>query len=87
MKIEDIQNALEVMGLPSLVSINEIKKQYRYLCKYYHPDINEENSKMADLNEAYEVLKQYTQNYRFSFSDEEILKQFPESEHARKFRF
>ncbi len=87
MKIEDIKNALDVLGLPPFVSFNEIKKQYRHLSKSYHPDINKENSKMADLNEAYEILKVYTQNYRFSFSDEEILKQFPESEHARKFRF
>jgi DnaJ-class molecular chaperone len=87
MKIEVIKHALDVLGLPPFVSFNEIKKQYRYLSKSYHPDINEENSKMADLNEAYEILKVYTQNYRFSFSDEEILKQFPESEHARKFKF
>jgi DnaJ-class molecular chaperone len=87
MMIEDIQKALELFGLPPFVSFNEIKKQYRYLSKSYHPDINKENSRMADLNEAYEILKVYTQNYRFSFSDEEILKQFPESEHARKFKF
>ncbi len=87
MIVEDIKNALEVLGLPPFVSFNEIKKQYRYLSKCYHPDINEENSRMSDLNEAYEILKVYTQNYRFSFSEQEILKQFPESEHARKFRF
>ncbi len=85
--VVDIHKALEVLNLPLLVSIKEIQSQYRVLCKKYHPDINKEHSKMVEINEAYALLKAYADNFRFTFSEEEIQKQFPESNHANKFRF
>ena len=84
---EDIGLALEVLNLPKLVSLKEIRAQYRELSKLHHPDINKENSKMVEINAAYALLKAYAENFRFTFSEEEIQKQFPESNHARKFRF
>jgi DnaJ-class molecular chaperone len=81
-----IHQALKELNLPSYVSLNEIKERYRELSKEYHPDINEENSKMVKINEAYSVLKSYAENFRFTFSEEEISKQFPESDYATKFR-
>jgi hypothetical protein len=32
---------------------------------------------MKEINLAYKTLKEYIINYKFSFSDEEITKQFP----------
>lgn len=84
---EEIRAALDVLNLPPLVSIKEIRSRYLLLSKKYHPDINKENSRMLEINAAYELLKTYADNFRFTFSDEEIQKQFPESNHARKFRF
>ena len=85
--IQEVKGALEVLNLPLFVSLKEIKSRYRELSKVYHPDINKENSKMVEINEAYALLKAYAENFRFTFSEEEIQKQFPESNHARKFRF
>lgn len=85
--VDLIQGALEVMGLPSMVSWKEIKERYRLLSKKYHPDRGGESQKMAELNRAYHILKTYIENYRFSFSEEEILKQFPYNEYIDKFRF
>ncbi len=85
--VELINNALKTLELPPLVSFEEIKNQYYRLSKLHHPDINQENSKMIEINEAYAVLKQYVFNYRFTFSDEEIMKQFPEENHANRYRF
>jgi len=84
---KEIHDALALLNLPPLVSIKEIKSRYRALSKKYHPDINKENSRMTEINEAYALLKAYADNFRFTFSEEEIQKQFPESNHARKFRF
>ncbi len=84
-----IQEALNTLNLPVLISFENIKSRYYELSKKYHPDLNQEDSNMnmREINEAYAVLKQYIFNYRFSFSDEEIMKQFPEDAHARHFRF
>ena len=85
--VEIIHDSLKTLELPPLVSYEDIKTRYYELSRRHHPDINQEDSKMVEINEAYAVLKQYVFNYRFSFSDEEIMKQFPEESHANKFRF
>ncbi len=84
---EVINHALKTLNLPPLVSYEDIKKSYYRLSKQHHPDLNQEDSNMQNINDAYAILKQYVFNYRFSFSDEEINRQFPEANHARKFKF
>ena len=79
--------ALDTLGLPAMVSYEDIKKRYRELSKQLHPDRGGEEESMAKINEAYAILKNYIENYRFSFSEEEILKQFPHVEYFKKFRF
>ncbi len=85
--IERIRKALALFNLPPLVSYNDIRKRYHELSLRHHPDINQKKSKMDQINEAYAILKEYIFNYRFTFSDEEIRKQHPQSEHTHKFRF
>ncbi len=82
-----IHEALEVLGLPTMVSYKEIKKRYKELSKRHHPDKGDESERMAKINEAYAILKNYIENYRFSFSEEEILRQYPFEEYKNKFRF
>jgi len=41
---------------------------------------------MKQLNESYKILKDYVQNFKFTFSDEEIIRQFPEEFIKYKFR-
>ncbi len=84
---EKIHGALETLGLPSHVSLKDITSRYRYLASKLHPDAGGEDEKMASINEAYEVLKRYIENYRFSFSEDEIARQFPQEAHAKRFRF
>ncbi len=40
---------------------------------------------MKQLNEAYKILKEYIENYKFVFNEEEITKQYP-GEFIKKFR-
>ncbi len=83
-----IHEALETLGLPPMISYIDLKKRYRQLSRKYHPDIvGNGNDAMARINRAYEILKKYMENYRFSFSEEEILRQFPHKEYQEKFRF
>ncbi|NPA04209.1 MAG: J domain-containing protein [Epsilonproteobacteria bacterium] len=82
-----IKEALETLGLPPLVTFKEIKQRYLSLSQEFHPDKGGSTQEMAKINQAYQILKEYIENYRFSFSEEEILKQFPHQEYLKKFRF
>lgn len=85
---KQIHHSLEIFGLPVLVSIKEIKKRYRELSRKYHPDLNKsKGDEMYKINEAYKVLLAYMENYRFTFSLEEIAKQYPQENYAKQFRF
>jgi len=84
---DKIHEALDILGLPTRVSLKEITDRYRYLASGKHPDVGGETEEMARINEAYKLLKTYIENYRFSFSEEEIARQFPEESHAKRFRF
>ncbi len=84
---EKLKSALDRLELPPFVSIREIRDRYLSLVKLYHHDVNKKDSKISEINEAYQLLKKYADNFRFEFSQEEIEKQFPESVHARKFKF
>jgi len=51
----------EVLGVAKKASKDEIKQAYRKLAMKHHPDMNKDNSKVAEekfkeLSEAYEVL-------------------------------
>ncbi len=82
-----ILDALDTLNLPVLVSYEDIKERYYELSKMEHPDINQRESRMRAINEAYSVLKRYIFLYRFSFSDEEIMRQFPQESYDDRFRF
>ncbi len=86
-KVKEIKEALEILDISPFVSQKEIKKRYLELSKKYHPDICGDKEKMILINKAYDILKEYMDNFRFSFDDKEINKQYPESFHADRFRF
>ncbi|HIE35501.1 MAG TPA: J domain-containing protein [Campylobacterales bacterium] len=85
--VNSIQKALDILGLPPLVTLKDIKDRYYYLAKKHHPDSGGSKKKMQELNRAYKILKEYIENYKFSFSEEEILKQFPNQAHTDRFKF
>lgn len=83
-----IHQSLETLGLPVLISQKELKARYKELSKIYHPDVNKNQSeKMCAINEAYSIVLYYMENYKFTFSSEEILKQYPQEYHVEKFKF
>lgn len=49
-----------VLGVESTASVEEIKSEYRWLAKKFHPDTNDGDERAAkrfqEINEAYEVL-------------------------------
>jgi len=84
--LEEIEKALEVLVLPKLISRLEIKEQYRFLAKKNHPDTGGSSEKMEQLNHAYRLLMQYIEEFRYTFDEEEISKQFPGADYVQRFK-
>jgi len=83
---EEIEKALEVLQLPKLISRADIKKQYYFLAKKNHPDTGGEAARMEELNYAYKLLMKYIEEFRYTFDEEEISKQFPGADYAQRFK-
>lgn len=84
---EAIHWALERLEFPVLSTRKELKEYYHRLASLSHPDKGGDTQKMSEINQAYEILKNYMEDFKFTFSDEEIAKQFPQELHVNKFRF
>jgi len=78
---------LEVMGLPTLITREDIKKRYRQLAREYHPDRTGSDTKMEEINGAYTLLMDYVDTFRYRFDGTEIAQHYPEGAHAKKFTF
>ena len=61
-----VNDPYRVLGVPQGASDDEIKAAYKRLAKKYHPDLNdgssEDEKKMAEINEAYDMLMKRDRN-------------------------
>jgi len=83
---QEIEKALDILSLPKLISRADIKKQYRFMAKKNHPDLGGDIEKMEQLNSAYTLLMKYIEEFRYTFDEEEISKQFPGADYVKRFR-
>ena len=78
MDYEEFQNAVDSLGILTKLDQKSLKKNYLILSKKYHPDaVDGSDEKFREINEAYNLLKTYVENYKFSFEKEEFLEQYP----------
>lgn len=78
-KYEEITKARRVLELPEFATLKEIKTRYRELLKEWHPDLGKKNKgirkqKTIEIIKAYKTVTDYCEQYRFSFSKEEVEK-------------
>jgi DnaJ-class molecular chaperone len=78
-KYEEITRALRILGLYESATVKEIKNKYRELLKEWHPDLCMEKEdirkeKTIEILNAYRIIMNYCEHYRFSFSKEEVEK-------------
>ena len=83
---EQINEALDILELPKLITKLDVKKQYRFLSKKYHPDKGGEAIKQEQINHAYRLLMKYIEEFRYTFDENEMSKQFPGAKHAEQFK-
>jgi DnaJ-class molecular chaperone len=80
MKYQDIVDAKDLLNLPERASMEEIKSSYRKLLSQWHPDrcSEEDSGKCNEMTkkiiEAYKTVIIYCNQYKYSFSKEEIKK-------------
>ena len=58
----------EILGVPRSASAEEIQRAFRELARKLHPDVNkgpDANQRFAEINEAYEVLKDTEKRKRY----------------------
>ncbi|MCB4774780.1 MAG: J domain-containing protein [Sulfurovum sp.] len=84
--VEIIEEALEVLEMPKFITQKDLKKQYHFLARKYHPDLGGDAEKMEVLNNAYKILIRYIEDFRYTFSEDEINKQFSGEGYAQRFK-
>jgi len=87
MTYQSLRKALAVFGLGERATLRQIKARHRQLVKTHHPDQgdSQDPTMIAKINTAHEILMDYCENYRFSFSEEEFFEQQPEERIKRQF--
>jgi len=71
--------AKTLLGLRQTSSLKEIKNSYKNLMKKWHPDKHKDNPEKATkmsmlINDAYERVLEYCNNYEYPFDEESIKK-------------
>ncbi len=86
--MQAVRKALDILGLPPLVTREEIRKRYRQLVRTHHPDRpGGSDEEMEAINRAYETVMEYVENFRFRFDEEEFARHFPEAQYTKQFKF
>jgi DnaJ-class molecular chaperone len=76
--LSEFQDAVESLELLSLTTKEHVRKKYLKLSRLYHPDMEGGSTeKFQEIREAYEILVEYMDNFRFTFTDEEFKQQNP----------
>jgi len=83
---DKIKEALDTLELPNLITKVDLKKQYRFISKKYHPDIGGSEEKQEQINSAYRLLMKYIEEFRYTFDEEEVSKQFPGVDYVNRFK-
>ncbi len=76
---EQLIKAKTLLGLRETATLKEIKLSYKNLMKKWHPDKHKESQDKATamsmkINDAYEIVLAYCNNYEYDFSEEKIKK-------------
>lgn len=80
----ELEKAFRTLKVTKETNLEEVKNSYRELAKKYHPDLYKNNplaylaeEKLKEVNEAYEMLKDYFENKeKYAFEEENYNSQY-----------
>ena len=76
MEFEAVDDARKALGLSDEATMFEIKEAHRKLTHKYHPDKNPDDIHAVEqfrrVSEAYKILNDYCQHYRYSFREADV---------------
>jgi len=76
--LSEFKDAVKCLDLLSLTSQEHVRKKYLKLSRQYHPDREGGSAeKFQEIREAYEILTEYMENFRFVFDEHEFKQQNP----------
>ncbi len=78
--IESIRKALSLLEVNPPVTLKELKRRYREKAKAATEE------ELKEISKAYRLLTEFIENYPFRFSEEEIIKSFPEERLKNRFK-
>lgn len=87
---EEIDKARRLLGLGEFASLKDIKRAYRKRAFLYHPDKSSSQSAegeemMKRLNRAYKLLREYVAQYKYSFTEEDVRRAYPDDDYLRRY--
>jgi DnaJ-class molecular chaperone len=76
--LSEFQAAVKSLDLLSLTTKEHVRKKYLKLSRQYHPDMEDGSTeKFQEVREAYEIITEYMENFRFVFTEDEFKQQNP----------
>ena len=86
---EEIDGARRLLGLGEAATLKEIKQAYRKMAFCYHPDRSgedpEREEEMKKLNGAYKLLTGYCALYKYTFSEGDVARVYPEDAYMKRY--
>ena len=84
-KYEEITEARRILGLSESATMRQVKEHYKQLMTKWHPDRCQEKKeiceeKAKEINDAYKIIIDYCNNYKFSFLKDEVGKYIADEE-------
>jgi DnaJ-class molecular chaperone len=78
MKPEDVDYARRILGLGVRATLKQVKDAYKESVKEHHPDRSGDAGEFAKVKGAYDTIMEYTKDYSYSFSADEVRRQYPQ---------
>jgi len=77
-RFSDIEAARKLLGLGETASLEQIRSAYRSMARQHHPDKKGtgDAEAMKEINQAYHLLMDICNHYRYSFRKEDLSQMF-----------